>query len=237
MLNYDREFLVFVGARLAGVVIRPLLLFLMLQLNQDELAANYALVISAAASSFLIFNNQNFRTLYEYFLSPTKNRGLGGKQRFVKYIDEVVIHIFVFFALALLLIWIWVADYYLLIIVLLICFSERYFDDDQRILIYSKKYYQWSINFIFRTIIPGLFLLVMVFLEISNALYFYTAAVGASLLSYLLIFRRKFVSILLRWVNVKIRTRRVAIKPAIKQYYLDYRNEYFATQLIGRAHV
>ena len=199
---YLYEFQVFTVARILGVGVRPLILYLCIVLPNPELGLTYALLLSAVASSMLVLSNQNFRQIYDYVAGDSRHRqGLGGRDLFVTYIEGTFLHVAIFLPVAGVLCWIWTQSFQLTLICILFIILEKYFDDDQRIAIYQRRYFAWSINFGFRVVGPSLCLLGAIFIWEDHLLYIYTVAALIFFGLYIRFFRSQFARLVGRWVR------------------------------------
>lgn len=223
------EFKIFTLVRILGVGVRPLILYLCIVLPNPELGLQFGLLVSAVASSFLVLANQNFRKIYDYVAGDApKRRGLGGRGLFFIYLEGAAIHVVAFLPLAAALCWVWTTSLELTLICVVFILLEKYFDDDQRIAIYQRRYFDWSINFAFRVIIPSLVLLASMLLWTQHLLWIYTGAAVISLVVYLTLKRRIFVRLVWAWM------RRLGQPPSwgtrLARYWRDYRQEFAFAQ-------
>lgn len=194
------EFKIFTATRIIAIGIRPLILYLCLILPNPELGLNFALLLSAVASSFLVLCNQNHRHIYDYFIENAGNKkGLGGREKFFNYLEGVILHLIIFLPVAAALCWIWVKSFELTIITIVFILLEKYYDDDQRIAIYQKRYLEWSINFCFRSVGPSLTLLGAMLIWQDYLLYVYTISALIFFGLYLKLVRKKFAYLLGCW--------------------------------------
>jgi hypothetical protein len=149
-------FSVFFLCRVLGVALRPLTLFVALTLPDKGFARDYALILTAVFSSFVIYSNQNHRASYAYFIGDAAPRkGLGGVRVIQQYLDGVCVHLLLFGPLVGVMVWIWTESLHLWVLVMPLILLEKYYDDQQRVLIYQRRYLDWSTHFLFRTIMPS----------------------------------------------------------------------------------
>lgn len=225
------EFHIFTLVRILGVGIRPLVLYLCVALPRPELGLDYALLVSAVASSMLLLSNQNFRQIYDYFtLENDRRRGLGGRELFIAYLESTIIHIFIFIPIAALVCWIWTRSLDLTLLCMVFTILEKYFDDDQRIAIYQRRYLDWSINFSFRVIGPSLILLAFAIFWVEYALYSYASAALVFAGLYVIFFRSKFAKLLWHWL-VEFTNHPALWWSRVKYYGTYYRKELFFAQI------
>lgn len=225
------EFQIFTLTRIFGVGIRPLILYLCLVLPNPELGLDFALLISAVASGLLVLGNLNFRQIYDYVAGDADRRkGLGGRNLFFDYIEGTILHTVIFLPTAGLLCWVWTQSIELALLCVLLILLEKYFDDDQRIAIYQRRYFAWSINFVFRVVGPSLCLLVAMLIWQDRLLYVY---IGSALIFfglYVRMFRCQFAYLLGCWLSNFIRHPALWL-PKIRGYAKNYRQEFALAQL------
>ena len=196
------EFQIFTLTRILGVGIRPLILYLCLVLPNSDLGLDFALLISAVASSLLVLGNLNFRQIYDYVAGDAGRRqGLGGRKLLFDYIEGTVLHTIIFLPIAGLLCWIWTQSLELTLLCVLFTLLEKYFDDDQRIAIYQRRYFAWAINFGFRVIGPSLCLLAAMSIWQDRLLYVYAASALIFFGLYIRLFRFQFARLLGCWLH------------------------------------
>ncbi len=219
------EFRIFTTFRILGIGIRPLIFYLCVVLPRPELGINFGLLVSAVASSFLVLANQNFRPLYEKFAgSAATRKGLWGRDAIFLYLDETVLHILLFTPLVAFLCWIWTYDPSLTVLCVLFCLLEKYFDEDQRIAIYQRRYFQWILNFSFRIILPSLILLGAMLVNFVYPIELYSISAILAFLAYLSWYRKDFVRVLILWARLRLRLGGWA--PRVKAYWRVYRQDY-----------
>ena len=225
------EFKIFTLTRILGVGIRPLILYLCLVLPNPELGLDFALLVSAVASGLLVLANQNFRQIYDYFAGNAGQRqGLGGRNLFVAYIEGTILHMAIFLPIAGMLCWIWTQSFELTLLCVLFILLEKYFDDDQRIAIYQRRYFAWTINFGFRVVGPSLCLVAAMSIWKDHLLYVYTASALIFFGLYIRLFRFQFAHLVGRWL------RSFMGHPAlwwthIRRYGKNYRQEFAFAQI------
>lgn len=225
------EFKIFTLTRVVAIGVRPLILYVCLVLPNPELGLNFAILLSAVASSFLVLGNQNYRHVYEYFVGDTgKRRGLGGRDVFNNYLEGTVLHSIIFLPAAALLCWVWVASFELTIMSAFFVLLEKYYDEDQRIAIYQKRYLDWSINFCFRSVGPSLILLGAMFIWQDYLLFVYTISAAIFFVLYLKLFRNKFAGLLWCWLITFFG--QIGIWwTCLRRYGKKYRQEYAFAQI------
>lgn len=217
--------------KIVGLVVRPLILLFFLRNGDATLAHDFSLLLTATASSFVILNNQNYRVAYQYFLDDSRSsqsHGLGGRDIFKSYIIGTLIHIAFFIWIAAAVLWFWIgrADLFLIATVLIII--EKYFDDDQRVLVYKQRYYQWIANFTLRIILPSLALICAVLIANVTRADTYVAAAVVGMGAYILRYQKKFVRVSLKCLKNEMKR---GMFSATRRYFITYKNEFFIAQV------
>lgn len=232
MAQSRNEYRWFVAARLAGVAVRPLVLLVALKLSNDGFATNYALVITAIMSCFVIYANQNHRDLYNFFLDRSSPRqGLGGKNAVHHYLDGVAIHIVVFTPAVMFLVWLWVETPWLFLLTIPLVMIEKYYDDHQRALIYKCAYSRWSRHFLFRLILPNTLVLIVIIGFGSVSVLLYSVATIVCFLTYLVYLDRTFLRVLNRWLTSLREPETPSILQRTKRYAKEYLSDYVGAQI------
>lgn len=229
-----RAFLAFVTCRLLGVVLRPLTLLVALRLPDGDFVRDYALLLTAITSSFVIYGNQNHRHVYTYFIGNTALRkGLGGTRAVLGYLDGVGVHMTLFAPLVAAVVWIWVGDLWMWALILPLVVIEKYYDDQQRALIYQRRYGLWCKHFLCRTILPSGAILAAVVIWGWGSIIFYAALCVAFWVLFAVWISPQFTRIVAAWA------RRVALQGGraligrITTYLSGYVKEYFGAQLFS----
>lgn len=219
----------FMGSKIIGLVVRPLVLFLLLKSGRLDAATDFALLLTSVASSFVFLNNQNYRVAYAYFLdTDAPPRGLGGYSILTSYLMGTSIHIVLFFPFCVAFLWLWTDSAVVFLGASVLILSEKFFDDDQRVLIYKRRYYEWMLNFFWRIIFPSA---IFLFCLLAFGCAHIVTYVGATLISlsiYILSKRTQFFRMM-----AKIVCKHIIKHPikAIMGYLSDYKNEYALAQI------
>ena len=226
------DYLLFVLSRLVGVAARPLVLLLAFNTDQADFATEYALVMTAVTSSYVIYANQNHRALYNLFLDQSSPRkGVAGKDATLAYLDGVAIHMVAFTPVVIILVWGWVEVALLFVLTMPMVMIEKYYDDHQRALIYKKAYRQWSLHFLFRLILPNVLLLLALTFVSGTGIEIYVALVVICFIVYFCTFDLSFASVLKQWIRRLLNQTRVAITKRIKTYFENYVTDYLGAQV------
>lgn len=229
-----KAFLVFVLCRLLGVMLRPLTLLVALRLPDGDFARDYALFLTAITSSFVIYGNQNHRHVYTYFIGDTPLRkGLGGTQAVLKYLDGVGVHMALFAPFVAAAVWIWVDDLWMWALILPLVIVEKYYDDQQRLQIYQRRYNLWCKHFACRTILPsGIILAAVAFWGWGN-IVFYAVLCVAFWALYAVWISPQFTRIVAVWARRLVSLGGRALIGKTTTYLSDYMREYFGAQLFS----
>ncbi|WP_169727510.1 hypothetical protein [Granulosicoccus antarcticus] len=225
------ERVLFAFSKILGLLIRPVIIYLLLRYNHKDLATDFALIVTSVASSFVILNNQNFREIYQYFIVSNRSkggRGLGGRYLLQEYIEGTIIHIVVFLPVAGIFLFFWTERLDLFLSSMVLMITEKYFDEDQRILVYKKKYYEWIANFSARVILPTLLFIIFIVTFDIDSVYIYPIVSVVFLLVYIGIFRRQYVRVFTVCI---VCFRKSGIWLSILRYWQKYQKEYFMAQV------
>lgn len=234
MLLERNSYLAFMFCRLLGVALRPLIILASLHLPDENLSLDYALLFTAITSSFVIYGNQNHRHVYTYFLGDTASRkGIGGTRAILKYLDGVGVHIFLFAPVVVALVWIWVGEVWMCALILPLVLIEKYYDDQQRVLIYQRRYGTWCKHFICRTIVPSSTILASILIWSWGSILFYAALCYIFWAFYILWVAPQFTRIVLAWARRAIMQGTRALVGRVNSYLSDYVREYFGAQLFS----
>lgn len=229
-----RAFLAFVLCRLLGVVLRPLTLLVALRLPDGDFARDYSLLLTAITSSFVIYGNQNHRQVYTYFIGDTARRkGLGGTRAVMRYLDGVGVHMALFAPLVAAVVWIWVEDLWIWALILPLVVIEKYYDDQQRVLIYQRRYGMWCRHFICRTILPSGAILAAVVIWGWGNIAFYAALCVAFWVLYAVWISPQFTRIVAAWARRVVMQGGRALIGRVTTYLSEYVREYFGAQLFS----
>ncbi len=231
--NYiSKEFIIFTLVRIIGVGIKPLIIFFFLKNFDPIYANNFALILSIISSLFIVLGNANHRKIYELFISNQQSKSnLSGKQLFIEYLNGQICHIIIFIPICLLFCFAWTNDYFLILLIIPLLVVEKYFDESQRSLIYKKEYLRWSENFVFRVFLPCIFLILFSKISYMFALLMYTVSSIIFCLIYIIRFQSKFNKILIVYTKKLLRNLFNQNVTNFKNYIVEYKNEYFLTQL------
>lgn len=223
------ERLLFMGSKIVGLVVRPLILLVLLQTGQTNAATDFALLLTSVASSFVFLNNQNYRAAYGYFLdTDAGSHGLGGRALLTRYMGGTLVHLIMFIPICIAFLWLWTDNAAVFLGASVLIITEKYFDDDQRVLVYKRQYYAWIANFFWRIIFPSsVFLIGLLAFGITHiGTYIVATVFGAGV--YILTRRRQFFALMLK----------VAYHQVIKQpvqtvgtYLKDYKDEFALAQV------
>lgn len=184
-----RDFLLFTAARVVGIGIRPLILFLAATRGFADFSDAFALFATSVAGSFVVFSNEAHIQLYRAEFNGTKNiMRLFLATRY--FVINLISHVIWFSALGALLLYVWTGDVWLSAFGLLVLFAEKIYDEFQRYYTYQRAYIQWTIGFAFRYGLPGLAVLIPIGLGWEPTLLLYIAAYVAACIVYLVIWER-----------------------------------------------
>lgn len=200
-MGKSKEYLYFVGARFIAVLVKPFLLWLLLSIEFKEAADLIALFYLIVSSVMVIFNNEAHFDLYkELFKGGTVN-----KTRLIKeersYYERLIYHIIIFAFPVFLLSWFIIGDLQLSLVFFLLLVLEKTFDEIQRLLQFEKRFLDWSILFVAKSLTPLIICLLVIYVFDNESLmincYFISSFV---------------VGVILPWMFIKKRERLLIIK-------------------------
>ncbi len=105
---------------------------------------------------------------------------------------------------------------------------EKYFDDDQRVLVYKRRYYQWILNFSLRVIVPSLALILAYTLFRVESASIYVAVALLSAGFYVGVFQRQFARLSIKSIAHDVRK---GWPEFFRSYFIQYREELFIAQI------
>lgn len=219
----------FMGSKIVGLVVRPLILLILLRTGRTDAATNFALLLTSVASSFVFLNNQNYRAAYGYFFDTDGGtHGLGGRTILTRYLSGTVIHVVLFIPLCIFFLWLWTDNVLVFAGASILIISEKYFDDDQRALVYKRHYYAWIANFFCRIIFPSSVFLICLLVFGITTIGTYVAATVVGLCVYIGLCRRQFFGLMVKVVYQHIIKRPLH---TLWGYLRDYKDEFALAQL------
>lgn len=183
------QFLTFIVARLAGVGVKPLVLLVATLAMRERFAQDYALLVSALAGLFVLAGAQTHIAYYKHRFSEGANAYY---HAYRSYLSETLLQYLLVLPFVGLVALLWTQDPVILASILLLVGVEKFFDEDMRHFLFTRRYYGWSLSFAFRTVVPAFAVLVLLPLWEGRLIVAYTAIVLASLVIYGLIRSRHF---------------------------------------------
>lgn len=184
------DFLLFTAARVVGIGIRPLILFLAATNGFADFSDAFALFATAVAGSFVVFGNEAHIRLYRAEFNGTKDiLRLYAATRF--FVLNIASHVIWFSALGALLLYVWTSNFWLSAFGLIVLLAEKIYDEYQRYYTFQRAYIKWTIGFGFRYGAPGLAVLIPIALGIQPTLALYVAAYIVACLVYIAIWERQ----------------------------------------------
>ena len=223
IFNRHRELLTFAVARVGGLALKPLIIFAAATLGRDRFAEDYALLISAVASLFVLTGGQ---THIAYFKRRFGESNLAVRHVYERYVGDSFLQFLLVLPLAALGAWAWTSDPLLIALIVLLVGIEKFFDEDQRHFLFTKEYSKWSLNFGARVILPSMIVLAALWLlPYEQLIILYAVSSLLGLLLYLLLRRhhaKLYAQILLRL----IRRLRAQGRETISSFWQDWRSDY-----------
>lgn len=186
----SRDYLSFLIVRIIGVGTKPLALLVAGITLQDQFAKDYAVLITAVASLFVLTGAQ---THIDYYNRRFADDKIAYTNAYKGYFRASFLQFLVSWPFVALLALAWSTDPILILSSLLIIGFEKFFDEDQRHFLYTKEYIGWCWSFSFRVILPTLAIIAVLPFAEGRLVVLYTAFCFTSFIAYALVRRHYFV--------------------------------------------
>jgi len=187
------DFLLFTAARVIGIGIRPLILYLAATRGFAEFSDAFALFATSVAGSFIVFSNEAHIRLYKAEFNSNSNiLKLFLATRY--FVINAVSHVIWFSAGGAALLYLWTGNLWLSAFGLVVLFAEKIYDEFQRYYTFQRAYIKWTIGFAFRYGLPGLAVLIPIVVGYPPTLALYVAAYIIACLVYVAIWERKTIA-------------------------------------------
>jgi hypothetical protein len=188
-LEYLRpEFSVFLIARVSGLLLRPLIIFAAGLAGRDLFAEDYALLITATTSLFVITGGQIHIQYYKRRFGSNNSTGyLKSYQRYA--LDSASQMVFMLPVVAMVAM-LWTQSLLIIILILIHVCIEKFFDEDQRHFLFSRQYLRWSLSFSCRTILPNIAVFSILWVFPGRLILVYTISSVLAFAIYLIARRR-----------------------------------------------
>lgn len=184
------DFLLFTAARVVGIGIRPLILFLAATRGFADFSDAFALFATSVAGSFVVFSNEAHIRLYRAEFNGTRDvLRLFLSTRY--FVINLASHVIWFAAVGAILLYVWTGNAWLSAFGLTVLFAEKIYDEFQRYYTYQRAYIKWTIGFGFRYGLPGLAVLIPMALGFEPTLAYYVAAYVVACMVYLAVWERR----------------------------------------------
>lgn len=181
------QLLVFSAVRIGGLALKPLVIFTAVLAGRDDFAQDYALLISALASVFVLTHGH---THIDYYKRRFGAGGSAVRHAYQDYFAASLIHLVCVLPVVMLAILAWTNQPDLVIAILLLVILERFYDEEQRHFLFTREYGRWSVAFSARLILPTALTLAALWVAGVPLVPFYVLASGFSFIGYLLLRKR-----------------------------------------------
>lgn len=191
------DFLLFTAARVVGIGIRPLILFIAATRGFNDFSDAFALFATSVAGSFVVFSNEAHIRLYRAEFNGTNNLlRLYLATRY--FIINLASHVVWFSALGAILLYVWTGNVWLSAFGLIVLLAEKTYDEFQRYYTYQRAYIKWTIGFAFRYGLPGLAVLIPMAVGLTPSLALYVGAYIVACVLYVGIWERRSMALYAR---------------------------------------
>jgi len=183
-MSTNSQYALFVVARLSGILVKPLILFLLLRFGLNEISIHYSKLLICLYSIYSIFKVPIHFNFYkkEFSTSIQKEE----EKRFTrnKYIFRSINLSKILFPISFIFCSIIFWDLFFGFFVSLLLLSEKYFDEVQRYQQYKKDFFRWSILFLSKSYIPVIVVILFIYFNLDNLIF--PGLVFSSLMSNLI---------------------------------------------------
>lgn len=221
------QLLVFSAVRVGGLALRPLVIFTAVLAGRNDFAQDYALLISALASVFVLTHGH---THIDYYKRRFRAGGSAVRHAYQGYFADSLIHLVCVLPLVLLAIFAWTNQPDLVIAILLLVVLERFFDEEQRHFLFTREYGRWSLAFAARLILPSALTLGALWIAGVPLVPFYVLASAFSFIGYLFL-RKRHSRLYIELLAHNARLLRDRGRSLLHSFWRRWRGEYAYNQL------
>lgn len=222
---YSNSYLYFIAARIIGLAHKPLILYYFIYQEMLSSAAVISMVYLSLSSLLVLFSIPFHMEFYKVFFSSggsfLKARGL-----IKNYIASVFMQIMVVTPLVLILLILSVDELYLALLITLLLLVEKFYDEIQRFLLFSKNFIDWSNLFLIKTLVPvGLSVVTNYYFSVDLVVFYiiYSIVTGSIVV---ITTTPKFIKI----ITVSMLSN---FKMKLPKYLLRLRERYFSRYIIS----
>ena len=159
---WNFQYLIFSLSRAIGILIRPVILYLLIFNNYDEFADDYSrlIIVTVSIFSFLAFPYyfDFYKTYFENKISKEVS------YRFGIYIKDFFLFNTLLVPLTIILSYALFKDFYISLACGILLFFEKIIDEFQRFQQYKKDFLEWSILFLTKNFLPLILFFLLFFL-------------------------------------------------------------------------
>ncbi len=149
---WNPEYIVFSISRAIGILVRPVILYLLISNNFDEFADDYSrlLIVMVSIFSFLAF--PYYYNFYKAYFENNDRKKVG--LRYVIYLKDFFLFNILLVPLTVVLSYALFKDIYISLGCSVLLFFEKIIDEFQRFQQYKKNFLEWSILFLTKNFFP-----------------------------------------------------------------------------------
>ena len=227
-LKLSSDEILFYAVRGLGLFIKPLTLWVLIKLNYIEASALVATFYFAVATTFIALNSEAHIPFYKIRYGEDSGSNKASVLYFRGYIRDFTAHVLVFLPLVAIGFLLYFSDVLTAFIFTIFVVLEKFWDEVQRNLIFSRMYQKWAFWFIIRIsassigISIGLFMGWDIYLCIMVGLAIMTVTLSRNLIS------KRLRKIMKRASKSALRIRTI-------QFWHLYRQRFMFGQLVALA--
>lgn len=150
---YSNSYLYFIAARIIGLAHKPLILYYFIDNELVSSASLISMVYLSLSSLLVLFSIPFHIDFYKVFFSDGASL-LGVRGLIKKYTASVFTHTVVVTPIIFIILIYSVDEVYLALLITLLLLVEKFYDEIQRFLLFSKEFIKWSNIFLIKTLAP-----------------------------------------------------------------------------------
>ena len=149
---WNSEYIVFSISRAIGILVRPVILYLLISNNFDEFADDYSRLIIVMVSIFSFLAFPYYYDFYKEYFENNDSKKVGLK--YVIYLKDFFLFNILLVPLTVVLSYALFKDIYISLGCSVLLFFEKIIDEFQRFQQYKKNFLEWSILFLTKNFFP-----------------------------------------------------------------------------------
>jgi hypothetical protein len=219
------DFIILTAARIFGIALRPLILFVAANHGFTRFSDAFALFITAIAGSFVVFGNNAHIDLYRSTFNANKNI----LQTYLltrKYVKNTISHALWFSPAGIALLYFWTQDIWISLAGLFVLYCEKIYDEFQRYYLYNQAYSRFTFGFMFRYAVPAAVVLIPLAAGERATLSLFIAASLGSFVAYMALLEQDKLQFYVKTYAASCRGGRV-----MRAYLLEYVRWFYANHV------